>query len=143
MPVRVTSEIGALKAVLVHTPGRELEAVTPANREDYLYDDLIGLEVSAREHARLREVLQRFATVHEIADLLAEALEARPAREHLIARTLDVVPSEPLAQQLAELPPRAIVTMLIEGTEETPGPIAQALNETGFVLPPLPNLFFP
>ncbi len=33
--------------------------------------------------------------------------------------------------------------MLIEGTEEVPGPIATALNETGFVLPPLPNLFFP
>jgi arginine deiminase len=127
----------------VHTPGAELEAVTPANREDYLYDDLIGLEVSAREHARLKAVLERFATVYEIGDLLAEVLEERPAREHLIARTLDVVPSEPLAQQLAELPPRAIVKMLIEGTEEEPGPIARALNETGFALPPLPNLFFP
>ena len=141
--IRVTSEIGPLQAVLVHTPGRELEAVTPANKEDYLYDDLIGLEVSAREHARLKAVLQRFATVYEVSDLLAEVLEERPAREHLIARTLDVVPSEPLAQQLAELPPRAIVKMLIEGTEEEPGPIAGALNETGFVFPPLPNLFFP
>ena len=53
---------------------------------------------------------------------------------------MDVVPSEPLAQQLAMLPPRAIVKMLIEGTEEEPGPIATALNETGFVLPPLPHL---
>ena len=141
--ISVTSEIGALQAVLVHTPGLELEAVTPANREDYLYDDLIGLEVSAREHARLKAVLQRFATVYEISELLAEVLEERPAREHLIARTLDVVPSEPLAQRLAELPPSAIVKMLIEGTEEEPGPIASALNETGFVLPPLPNLFFP
>jgi arginine deiminase len=142
-PIRVTSEIGALQAVLVHTPGLELEAVTPANREDFLYDDLIGLEVSAREHARLKAVLQRFATVYEIGDLLEEVLAERPAREHLIARTLHVVPSEPLAQQLAELPPAAIVKMLIEGTEEEPGPIASALNETGFVLPPLPNLFFP
>ena len=44
-PISVTSEIGALTAVLVHTPGLELEAVTPGNREDFLYDDLIGLEV--------------------------------------------------------------------------------------------------
>ena len=142
-PIRITSEIGTLQSVLVHTPGLELEAVTPANKEDYLYDDLIGLEVSAREHARLKAVLQRFATVYEVSDLLAEVLEERPAREHLIARTLDVVPSEPLGQQLAALPPRDIVKMLIEGTEEEPGPIARALNETGFVLPPLPNLFFP
>lgn len=141
--IRVTSEIGPLQAVLVHTPGLELEAVTPATREDYLYDDLIGLEVSAREHARLKAVLQRFATVHEISDLLGEVLAQKPAREYLIGRTLDVVPSEPLAQRLAELPPAELVRMLIEGTEEVPGPIATALNETGFVLPPLPNLFFP
>jgi arginine deiminase len=142
-PVRVTSEIGALRAVLVHTPGRELEAVTPGNREDYLYDDLIGLEVSAREHARLRKVLSRFAAVYQISDLLTEVLAVREARDYLIGRALEVVPSEPLAQQLAQLPPRTIVRMLIEGTEEEPGPIATALNETGFVFPPLPNLFFP
>jgi len=141
--IRVTSEIGSLQGVLVHTPGLELEAVTPANREDYLYDDLIGREVAAREHARLTAVLERFATVHEIGTLLAEVLAEKPARDYLIGRTLDVVPSEPLAQRLAALPPPELVRMLIEGTEEVPGPIARALNETGFVLPPLPNLFFP
>ncbi len=141
--VRVTSEIGSLDTVLVHTPGKELEAVTPGNREDFLYDDLIGLEVSAREHARLKRVLAHFATVLEISDLLAEVLEQKEARDYLIGRALAVVPSEPLAQQLGALPPRTIVQMLIEGTEESPGPIARALNETGFVFPPLPNLFFP
>ena len=142
-PASITSEIGALEVVLVHTPGKELEAVTPGNREDYLYDDLIGLEVSAREHARLTAVLRQFATVHEISDLLVEVLDLPAAREYFISRTMDVVPSEPLAQQLARLAPAEIVRMVIEGTEESPGPIARALNETGFVLHPLPNLFFP
>lgn len=141
--VRVTSEIGPLEAVLVHTPGRELEAVTPGTREDYLYDDLIGLEVSAREHRRLVSVLRQFATVHEISGLLAEVLAEPEAREFLVTKTLDVVPSEPLARQLAAIPPDDLVRMLIEGVEEEAGPIAAALNESGFVLPPLPNLFFP
>src|SRR5947208_660094 len=48
--VHVTSEIGPLRTVLVHTPGRELVAVTPGNREDYLYDDIIDLELAEREH---------------------------------------------------------------------------------------------
>src|SRR5262245_38868348 len=135
-PVSVTSEIGTLEGVLVHTPGKELEAVTPGNREDYLYDDLIGLEVSAREHARLTAVLRSFAEVHEISDLLVEVLELPAAREYFISRTMDVVPSEPLAQRLARLSPAEVVRMVIEGTEETPGPIARALNETGFVLHP-------
>ena len=76
--IGVTSEIGALRGVLVHTPGLELEAVTPGNREDFLYDDLIGLEVSVREHARLKAVLCRFAPVHEIGDLLADYRNASP-----------------------------------------------------------------
>ncbi len=141
--VRVTSEIGPLDTVLVHTPGRELEAVTPGTREDYLYDDLIGLEVSAREHRRLVSVLKKFGRVVEIAGLLEQTLAEPEAREYLITRTMDVVPSEPLAQQLADLSPKALVRMLIEGAEEPGGPIARTVNEVGFVLPPLPNLFFP
>ena len=86
-PVNITSEIGPLEVVLVHTPGLELEAVTPGNREDYLYDDLIGLEVSAREHALLKAVLERFATVHEIADLLtAFGLPSRASFEPSVVR---------------------------------------------------------
>ena len=46
--VHVTSEIGPLRAVLVHTPGSELLAVTPANRKAYLYDDIIDLELAQR-----------------------------------------------------------------------------------------------
>ncbi len=46
--VHVTSEIGALRSVLVHTPGKELVAVTPGTREDYLYDDIIDLEIAQR-----------------------------------------------------------------------------------------------
>ncbi len=141
--VNVTSEIGALQAVLVHTPGRELEAVTPGTREDYLYDDIIDHRSAQREHRRFVTVLRRFAEVFEVRQLLAEVMAQPPAREFLITKTMDVVPSEPLAQRLGALPPDEIVRMLIEGTEEESGPIARALNEVGFALPPLPNLFFP
>lgn len=141
--VRITSEIGALETVLVHTPGKELEAVTPGTREDFLYNDLIGLEFSAKEHARFKAVLQRFAKVFEISDLLVDVLKKPAAREFFTAKTMDVVPSEPLAKQLAQLSPKALVEMAIHGFEESPGPIATALNEESFALPPLPNLFFP
>lgn len=141
--LHVTSEIGRLEVALVHTPGPELRAVTPANRADYLYDDLIALEPAQREHRRFISVLQRFAQVLQVGDLLAEVLAQPEAREFLIARTLDVVPSELLAQRLAELPTRSIVRLVIEGDEEEAGPLAKVLNAAGFTLPPLPNLFFP
>jgi arginine deiminase len=140
--VRVTSEIGPLRAVLVHTPGRELVAVTPGNREDYLYDDIIDLELAQREHGRFVSVLERFAEVYDVGDLLTELVARPDVRELLVTRALEVVPSDALARRLAELPPGDLVSLLVEGALEEAGPIARALNETGYALPPLPNLFF-
>ncbi len=143
MSVHVTSEIGPLEAVLVHTPGPELEAVTPGNREDYLYDDIIDLEAAQREHRQFVSVLQRFARVFQVGDLLTDILDQPEARQFLLAKTMDVVSSDELAVQLNELPAAQIVNMLVHGAEAKVGPIARALNEGGFALPPLPNLFFP
>ena len=143
MPVDVTSEIGSLESVLVHTPGRELEAVTPGNRADYLYDDIIDLEIAQREHRQFVSVLRRFARVHQVRDLLAEILAEPEARNFLISKTMDVVLDDELSQRLGTYPPAQIVDMLIEGTREQSGPISRALNEEGFAFPPLPNLFFP
>jgi arginine deiminase len=141
-PVHVTSEIGALRSVLIHTPGRELVAVTPGNREAYLYDDIIDLDIAVREHRRFTAVLERFAEVFEVRDLLAEVAAQPEAREFLVTRALEVVPSDALAKRLEGLPPEELVSVMIEGALEDAGPIARALNEVGYALPPLPNLFF-
>jgi arginine deiminase len=142
MPVHVSSEIGRLKSVLVHSPGPELCAVTPSNRAEFLYDDIIDSESAQREHRRFIAILERFAQVHQVRDLLAEVLTNADARELLIRETMDIVPSEPLAREITELDEDTIVKLLIEGREEPPGPLAKALNERGYVLPPLPNMFF-
>jgi arginine deiminase len=141
--IHITSEVADLESVLVHTPGLELEAVTPGNREDYLYDDIIEIEAAQREHRQFVAVLERFGQVHQVRDLLGEVLQQPEARDFLISKTMDVVPSDALAQRLAALPPAEFVSMLIEGTEEESGPISRALNEVGYALPALPNLFFP
>src|SRR5256885_13153674 len=88
-PVHVTSEIGPLRAVLVHTPGRELVAITPGNREDYLYDDIIDLDLAQREHGQLVAVLERFADVYEVRDLLTELVARPDVREVLVTRALE------------------------------------------------------
>ncbi len=140
--VHVTSEIGPLETVLVHTPGKELLAVTPRTRKDYLYDDLIDLEFAKREHRRLVAVLERFSRVFEVRTLLTAALEDRACREFLIRRTMSVVPSDALAKQLADASAAEVASRLIEGAGEAAGPIGTALNQIGYSLPPAPNLFF-
>ena len=142
MSVHVNSEISRLRSVIVHTPGAELLGVTPSTREAYLYDDLPDAAQARSEHRQFTDILRLFCEVHEVRDLLADVLENRETRELLVRETMDVVPSEPLAREIEALPPAALVTMLIEGRVETPGPLARTLNEFGYELPPLPNLFF-
>jgi arginine deiminase len=142
MPVRVSSEIGRLRQVIVHSPGSELLAVTPDTREDYLYDDIIDLEIAASEHQMFVALLERFATVYQVSDLLTDVLANSEARELLLRETMEVVPAAELANEIVELPPRELVRLLIEGREEPPGPLALALNECGYFMPPLPNLYF-
>jgi arginine deiminase len=142
MPVHVCSEIGRLRSVLVHLPGPELLAVTPDTREDFLYDDIIDLENAQKEHRRLVSILERFTTVLSVRDLLADVVSIPEARDLLVRETLDIVPSGPLANKIEVRSPEELVDMLIEGEEEEPGPLARSLNEGGYLLPPLPNLFF-
>ena len=142
MKVQVTSEIGELRAVLVHTPGPELLAVTPRTREDFLYDDIIEADTARREHERFIAILESFAKVFQVRDLLEEVLVQPAVRELLVGETADIVPSEPLARDIESLEPAQLAAMLIEGKQEVPGLLAQALNESGYELPPLPNLFF-
>jgi arginine deiminase len=142
MPVNINSEIGRLRSVLVHEPGPELLAVTPDTREDYLYDDIIDVDTAQAEHRRLVAVLERFANVYYVRDLLAETMATADARHLIIREATDMLQSAPIARDLGDLPAEEVVRVLIEGREETPGPLARTLNETGFALPPVPNLFF-
>ena len=142
MPVHVTSEIGALRSVLVHTPGPELLAVTPSTRETYLYDDMIDVRAAGEEHRRFVAILRRFTEVHHVTDLLSEVVADAAVREQLCRDSMDIIPSEPLTREVYEQPPEKLVRTLIEGREEPPGPLAKKLNESGYLLPPLPNLFF-
>lgn len=140
--VRVTSEVGPLESVLCHTPGPELLAVTPTTREDFLYDDIIDLDLARREHHRFKALLSRFATVHEVRDLLMDIADMPEVRPFLIERVMDVARSEPLARKLLELPAEELVGMFIEGRPVEQGPLARVLNVESYELPPLPNLFF-
>lgn len=140
--VRVTSEIGHLRTVIVHTPGAELLAVTPSNREQYLYDDIIDLEQARREHHRFRAVLRRFSDVLEVRDLLAGIIDEPEVRSFLMQRVMEVASSEPLGGAVAETPGAELIRMFIEGKELPQGPISRLLHKVSYELPPLPNLFF-
>jgi len=140
--VRVSSEGGKLRRVMVHPPGPELLAVTPETKRTYLYDDLIDLNAAAEEHRRFTGVLKHVCEVVDVRALLREALEAPGARDFLVERTVEHTSEGGFATKTADLPADDLVQRLVEGWTITPGPFSEALDEPVNVLPPLPNLFF-
>lgn len=129
--------------MLCHTPGPELLAVTPSTREDFLYDDIIDLDLARREHQRFKAILSRFAEVYEVSELLEEVLQIPEVRPFLVEKVTDIARSEPLARQLLELPASELARMFIQGREVEQGSgMAKLLNSETYDMPPLPNLYF-
>src|SRR5512137_2841167 len=86
--LKVDSEVGRLRRVLVHEPGPEVDHMVPAMMEELLFDDILYGDRAREEHGRFRRVLQLLGVeVLDAEDLLTEAL-ADPACR---AFTLDVV----------------------------------------------------
>lgn len=142
MTVRVASEIGRLRQVLVHTPGQELLAVTPTNRTEYLYDDIIDLGGARSEHRQFVEILRRFSQVFEVTELLHATLMLPEARQFLITRSEEVTADRTLGAELRDLPVSAMLQHYIEGWRPTTGIFSDKLKRPSYVLPPVPNLFF-
>lgn len=137
MMVSVHSEIGRLRRVICHAPGPELEVVTPGNRSDYLFDDILDLEIARREHSRFKAIVSRFAMVHEITDLLEDVLRMPDARDYLVENSGGAIRT-----RAGNASPEEIARLFVEGEESSGGTLARLVNESGYALPPLPNLFF-
>ncbi len=79
MKINVFSEIGKLKSVLLHRPGKELENLTPDLLERLLFDDIPYLKVAQEEHDAFADVLRNNdVEVLYIKNMVVEALKNHP-----------------------------------------------------------------
>jgi arginine deiminase len=143
MPIQVDSEIGRLRRVLVHRPGREIDWMVPAMMESLLFDDILDGDEARGEHDLFSQVLrQAGAEVLEAQDLLADVLANPDPRQRLLDE-LEAEYSVPfsLVRRLDELPPRELAAALIEGIR-APAEVSDAGRLQFFELNPVPNYFF-
>ncbi|MFH5229115.1 arginine deiminase [Antrihabitans spumae] len=151
------SEVGRLRAVLLHRPGAELQRLTPRNNDQLLFDGLPWVERAQAEHDAFAAVLrERGVEVLLLSDILTETLAGSGAAQMQgISAAVDVRRlGRPLATELAVylrgIAPADLATVLTAGMtfDELPiGPSAQSLvrrmhNGVDFVIDPLPNLLF-
>src|SRR5258706_16394382 len=85
MQLNVTSEIGKLKSVLVHLPGREIDTMIPPMMAQLLFDDILYGQVAREEHRRFQQLIRFIADeVFDIQDLLEEIFEDEGVRNAVI-----------------------------------------------------------
>ena len=81
--LNVTSEIGTLKRVVVHTPGQEIRRMTPALRHELLFDDILYLDLARHEHEAFRRIISLVVPPEDIldsAEMLRDVLEDEDER---------------------------------------------------------------
>ena len=144
MPIEISldSEIGALQTVVVHTPGQEMENMTPATAAEVLYDDILNLPLALAEHNQLTGVLGQVAEVVELHDLLTDVLERERVRRGLIEELTRLFACPEVYTQLAEMAPENLARQLVQGTPKRPDSLEKYLHPSRYAIPPLPNTFF-
>ncbi|MEN4358913.1 arginine deiminase family protein, partial [Streptococcus pyogenes] len=81
-PIHVYSEIGKLKKVLLHRPGKEIENLMPDYLERLLFDDIPFLEDAQKEHDAFAQALRdEGIEVLYLETLAAESLVTPEIRE--------------------------------------------------------------
>ena len=77
----VHSEMGRLRKVIVHRPGLALSRLTPSNREELLFDDVIWVKQARVEHNAFVDIMHyRGIEVFFVRELLVTRAALRESR---------------------------------------------------------------
>lgn len=140
--VDVRSEIGKLEAVLLHTPGAEVENMTPENAQRALYSDILNLSIAQKEYEQLSGVLGKVTKIYQVKDLLTDLLEDHNEREALIGKICVGENVTDYFEFLMEMSSKNLATVLIEGLPARINSLTAYLKDEYYALPPLYNYYF-
>ena len=139
----ITSEIGELEKIIIHSPGFEVEEMTPKTAEQVLYNDIIPLPVIAEDHYELKLILNEIARVYEIKDLFTDILKNNSIKEEFLSCVQYFIPSiKDQMDELEDMKAEDLANSVITGIKEKKNTLTKYLSKNIFVLPPLPNLYF-
>ena len=157
--INVNSEIGKLKKVMLHRPGKELENLMPEYLDRLLFDDIPYLRIAQEEHDSFADILrQNDVEVVYLSDLVAESIVNQDVRDELIAELINdagITTSRErdiLTDYFRSLDTKAMIEKMMAGIRKTEiqqvegkslGDFLRNLNnDYPFILDPMPNLYF-
>ncbi|GAB6935305.1 arginine deiminase [Calditerricola yamamurae] len=155
-PLHITSEIGELRTVLLHRPGKEVENLTPEYLGRLLFDDIPYLPAVQKEHDYFAQTLRnRGIEVVYLENLMAETLQNDEIREQFVEDILKESKADVtgafyhLKDYLLSLPSEQLVEKVMSGIrkseikEEKKIHLHEMMEDHyPFYLDPMPNLYF-
>ncbi len=157
--IHITSEIGQLRTVMLHRPGRELENLMPEYLERLLFDDIPYLKVAQQEHDAFAQCLRDAGVeVLYLADLVGETIADPEVRRELVEQFLDEADLQNhrvrdiLRGYFADMEDGELVSTMMAGVRKSEvrgfetGKLADHLSyrsgDYPFLVDPMPNLYF-
>jgi arginine deiminase len=155
--LHVDSEVGRLRRAIVHRPDLELKRLTPSNKDELLFDDVLWVERAKQEHDGFAETLRELnVDVIHFDTLLEETVQQWQARDYILDHIFDErvygpIAMDPVRAALASLDSKALTETLIGGLtkrevlewiDEPPSLFFRAMQDDAFLLSPLTNHLF-
>lgn len=155
-PLHVTSEIGKLKTVLLHRPGKEVENLTPEDLSRLLFDDIPFLPIVQKEHDYFAQSLRNHGIeVLYLTTLITEALHTEELKRQFVNDVLkesniNMQSSiQILAEYLLSFETEEMVKKIMAGVRKSEiesskkNHLFEMLEDHyPFYLDPMPNLYF-
>jgi len=141
--VDIRSEIGELEGVIIHTPGPEVENMTPDSSHKALYSDILNLSVALKEFNQFKGILSKVTKTFQVKDLLSTVVKNPEHRsELLLAIATKEQMNEYTVNELMNISPASLSTVLIEGVEMRKDNLTRFLSKDRYSIEPLHNFFF-
>lgn len=136
--VRVSSEIGQMKRVIVHRPDEGISRISPRKAEELLFDDIVHLPSMREEHDVFTKILKAFLGEENVlytVDLLKVALESDEIAKLEMVNLITDYEELPKSYRelMLKMPTDTLADVLITG---------YYAEEDFFLFDPIPNFIF-
>lgn len=157
MAYHVDSEVGRLRRVIVHRPDLELKRLTPTNKDELLFDDVLWVRRAKQEHDHFAELMRESGVdVLYLDRLLTETLAEPLAKKYVLDQVFDERVYGPMALDAVRAMvdamdgPELTETLVggitkreaLERIEEPKSVAFHAMAPDDFLLAPLTNHLF-
>lgn len=140
--VKVNSEVGELEGVILHTPGQEIENMTPQNAERALYSDILNLSVASVEYSQLRGVMEKVTQTFQVKSLLEKVLHNAEAKQRLVEKVCLNEEAVDIREELLAMSEKELSRCFVEGVLMKKDNLSRFLDSEKYSLRPLHNFFF-